>query len=193
MVTTRLDLNRIRRCVRIVYRVGYGAAILSLMLPQVVSAGRYEHPAQGFRVEYPDTWTLNTRMPSDGPMLLTNFPEYRRGGLLPEGGIEITVVSFPAGEDENAILIPQHDAVHVNRTSTSVADRTVLRADYDVPAPYPVRATPYRATSITLRADDKLIRIVVQYEHAQPSDKERAEVEKVLTTLITSVTTMKRK
>lgn len=53
--------------------------------------------SRGVRLQVPSGWSCNQDLLADaGPIALTNFRAYIRGGILPPGGAEIEITSVPA-------------------------------------------------------------------------------------------------
>jgi hypothetical protein len=153
---------------------------------RAVLAAHYEHPTKGYTIEYPDSWNRNTRMSPDEPLTLTNFPagEYLRGGVLPPGGVEITMLALPSTMDENFLLVPYEHTTNVKRSVRSVGHRGILRADYDLLLP---GSRTQRITSVCFREKDKLFRIMVSYERPQPHKDQIQAVDAALTEIVRSL------
>ena len=169
--------------------LGIACVLLALSGGSVLAA-HVTVPKAGFSLDYPDPWQVNTHILAlDGPLFLTNFPpgEYRHGGHLPPGGIEINVLALPATEDEDRILVPGVPASSskVTKSTQTIATRPVRRADFDF---HFDDRTTYPATSLVVRMPAKVFRILVTYEHV-PSAQDKAGVEAALSQIVSSLST----
>ena len=82
----------------LVIRLLFGVVLAAIIVPasvenefRVYRSSRYR-----YEVRYPRSWHLNSALASrTGNLLITNFPptSFLKGGILPEGGAEITVVA----------------------------------------------------------------------------------------------------
>lgn len=159
--------------------------LVMLCFSRVALAAHYDHPTKGYSIDYPDSWHRNTRFSSEAPLTLTNFDEYLHGGVLPPGGVEITMLALSPTLDENVMLVPDTQAMNVKRYTQSIEHRDVLRAEYDSEAGRVV----YHITSVCIRVGGKLFRIMIEHEHQRPDEEETAATERVLAQIIGSLKT----
>ena len=143
----------------------YRSTVLSLLLLALAvrpaGAAQVTHPTEGYTVTYPDNWFANNRGP--GPIMLENVPAeaYLHGGILPEGGANITIQVLPPETDEYAKL-DQFAFGSQNVHRSSRLDHPPARLDHTFKLDSDI---VYKSVSIAVRSGGKLTNWSVKSPH----------------------------
>ena len=118
----------------------------------------------GLSIKYPDGWNMSQQiLQMGGPIALTNFSSYLRGGIIPNGGAEIEITHVPAGTQ--SLADTARNELGGNGVPQFVDGQAALRTDYiDEFAP----GLTYESVAVYVANGSSLYKFFLSYRAGDP-------------------------
>lgn len=161
--------------------------LVAVMLPITASARQFTHPTDGYTLDYPDDWHVNTAVLSaGGPLLIASVPpeEFPRGGLVPPGAATISVRVMPTDATEDGVLKELGRDAGARRSAQRFGGKTAERLDYEFDLGSDEEPVMFGTVKVTTRVGTNLLLFQLIYA------KQRANTvkfEQVLSDMVGSV------